>query len=91
LKNVAKIDADIFIPGHGFVDDPKTLKQELAEFSRAMTYVVTESTRLHQTGVPVDVALKQANWGPYETWTSKDRNAVIALQRVYDELDGKLK
>jgi hypothetical protein len=41
--------------------------------------------------LPVDVALKQANWGPYENWTSKDRNATIAVQRVYDELDGKLK
>jgi glyoxylase-like metal-dependent hydrolase (beta-lactamase superfamily II) len=91
LKNVSKIDADIFIPGHGFVDDPKILKEELGEFSKAMSYVVAESTRIHSTGVSVDVGLKQANWGPYETWTSKDRNAAIALQRVYDELDGKLK
>ena len=91
LKNASKIDADLFIPGHGFVDDPQTLKEELAEFSKALTYVVGESTRLFKTGAPVDVALKQANWGPYETWTSKDRNAAIALQRVYDELNGKLK
>jgi glyoxylase-like metal-dependent hydrolase (beta-lactamase superfamily II) len=91
LRNVAKIDADIFIPGHGFVDDPQILKEELTEFSKAMTYVVAESTRLYKTGVPVDVALKQANWGPYETWTSRDRNAAIAMQRVYDELNGKLK
>ena len=67
------------------------LKEDLGEFSKAMSYVVTESTRLHNTGVSVDVALKQANWGAYDTWTSKDRNAAIALQRVYDELDGKLK
>ena len=90
LKNVSRIDADLFIPGHGFVDDPEILKQELSEFSKAMTYVVSEATRLHQMGLPVDAALKQANWGPYESWTSRDRNAAIAVQRVYDELDGKL-
>jgi cyclase len=91
LSNVSKIDADLFIPGHGFVDPPDVLKQELSEFSKAMTYVVAEATRLHKMGLPVDAALKQANWGAYETWTSKDRNAAIAVQRVYDELDGKLK
>jgi hypothetical protein len=91
LNNVSKIDVDLFIPGHGFVDDPDVLKQELSEFSKAMTYVVAEATRLHGMGLPVDAALKQANWGAYETWTSRDRNAAIAMQRVYDDLDGKLK
>lgn len=91
LNNVSNIDADLFIPGHGFVDDPDVLKQELSEFSKAMSYVVAETTRLHRMGLPVDAALKQANWGPYETWTSRDRNAAIAVQRVYDDLEGKLK
>jgi cyclase len=91
LKTVAKIDANILIPGHGFIEDPKVMKDEFAQFSKALEYVVAEITRLHKTGVGVETALKQANWGPYEQWTSKDRNAAIAMQRVYDELDGKLK
>jgi glyoxylase-like metal-dependent hydrolase (beta-lactamase superfamily II) len=91
LKNVAKIDANIIVPGHGFIEDPKVMKDEFAQFSKALEYVVAEATRLHKTGVTVEEALKQANWGPYEQWTSKDRNAAIAMQRVYDELDGKLK
>jgi len=91
LKVVSKLDAGIFIPGHGFVDDPQTLREELSEFSKALSYVVAEGTRLHSAGLSVEAALKQANWGPYETWTSRDRNAAIAVQRVYDELDGKLK
>jgi glyoxylase-like metal-dependent hydrolase (beta-lactamase superfamily II) len=91
LKNVSKLDANVFVPGHGFVDDPQILKEELAEFAKAVEYVVNEATRLHKAGLTVEQAGKQANWGPYEKWTSKDRNAPIALQRVYDELDGKLK
>ena len=91
LKAVAKIDANILVPGHGFIEDPQVMKDEFAQFSKALEYVVAEATRLHKTGVTVEEALKQANWGPYEQWTSKDRNAAIAMQRVYDELDGKLK
>ena len=91
LKRVSALDATIFLPGHGFVDDPPVLREELAAFQQAVEYVVGEAKRLHDMGLTVNAALKQANWGPYETWTSKERNAPIALQRVYDDLDGKLK
>jgi cyclase len=91
LKNVARLDADFVIPGHGFIEDPVTMKMEFAAFSKAVEYVVAEATRLHKLGLTPDAASKQANWGIYETWTSKDRNAPIAIQRVYDALDGKLR
>jgi cyclase len=91
LKHVSALDATVFIPGHGFVDDPQVLREELAAFQQAVEYVVAEVTRLHNRGLTVDAALKQANWGPYETWTGKDRNAPIAIRRVYDDLEGKLK
>jgi cyclase len=91
LKKVSALDATIFLPGHGFVDDPQVLREELAAYQQAVAYVVAEAKRLHDMGLTVDAAIKQANWGPYETWTSKDRNAPIAMQRVYDDLDGKIK
>jgi len=91
LKKVSALDATTFLPGHGFVDDPQVLREELAAYQKAVEYVVAEAKRLHDMGLPVDAALTQANWGPYETWTSKDRNAPIAIQRVYDDLDGKIK
>lgn len=90
VKNISAIDADFVIPGHGFIEDPALMKKELAAFAKAVDYVVTEVTRLHKAGLTVEAAAKQANWGEYETWTGKDRNAPIALQRVYDALDGKL-
>jgi len=94
---VAKIDADVWIPGHGFVDESRILKEEFAEFAKAVEYVVAESKRVltaaknQNAAAPVEEALKLANWGPYEKWTSKERNAAIAMQRVFDEMSGKLK
>ncbi|HEV3217544.1 MAG TPA: MBL fold metallo-hydrolase [Vicinamibacterales bacterium] len=91
LKNLEKVDAKWVIPGHGFVDDPAVMKEELTSYEKLMEYVVGEITRLHNAGVPVDAALKQANWGPYASWPVFDRNGQTAVQRIYDELDGKLK
>jgi len=91
LKKVSALDATLVLPGHGFVEDPPVLREELGAFAQAVDYVVAEGKRLQGLGIPVEVAVKQANWGPYETWTGKDRNAPVALQRVYDDLDGKLK
>jgi cyclase len=90
LKNLQKIDAAWIIPGHGFIDDPAVLKDELVNFTKLMEYVVPEITRLHNAGVPVSEALKQANWGPYSSWPAFDRNGQVAVQRIYDEIDGKL-
>jgi (p)ppGpp synthase/HD superfamily hydrolase len=91
VKNVRQIDANTVIAGHGFIEDGPATKASLAEFEKSLAFIVAEVTRLHKTGATVDAAAKQANWGPYATWTAADRNAPVAIQRVYDELDGKLK
>lgn len=91
LKKVEKTDARIVMPGHGFVDDPQVLKEELTNYRKAMEATVAEVARMHKTGASVQDGLKQANWGPYDSWTARDRNAPILFQRVYDELNGKLK
>lgn len=91
VKNVARIDANTVIPGHGYIEDGPTMKASLSEFQKSLEFIVAEATRLHKAGAGVDAAVKQANWGPYGAWTAADRNAAVAVQRVYDELDGKLK
>ena len=48
-------------------------------------------TRLHKQGLSVDDAVKQANWGPYADWYIRDSQAPIAVRKVYEELEGKLK
>src|SRR5579884_805716 len=86
-----KIDARYIIPGHGFVDDPKTLKEELKAYENATTAVIAEAKRLHDAGIPVEQAVKQANWGEYQSWSGAASLGPIVVRRVYDELDGKLK
>ena len=91
IKNIRTIDANMIIPGHGFIEDGPVMKASLAEFEQALQHIVTEATRLQKTGATVETATKQANWGPYGAWTASDRNAGVAIQRVYDANDGKLK
>jgi glyoxylase-like metal-dependent hydrolase (beta-lactamase superfamily II) len=52
VKNAETIDAVWFIPGHGFVDDAKTLKADLLAYRHAMEQVIAEATRLHAGGIP---------------------------------------
>jgi len=91
LKKVERMDARIVVPGHGFVDDPDVLKTELVNFRQAVEYVFGEVTRIHKKGITAAEAAKQANWGPYAAWSVVSRNAPRAVERIYDELDGKLK
>ena len=91
VKNLRAIDANTIVPGHGFIENGPAMKASLADFEGALQHIVAEATRLHKTGASVEAATKQANWGPYAAWTASDRNAQVAVQRVYDAIDGKLK
>jgi len=91
IKNLRTIDANTIIPGHGFIEDGPAMKASLADFEKALQHIVVEATRLHTAGASIEAATRQANWGPYAAWTASDRNGSVALQRVYDAIDGKLK
>ena len=52
VKNAESMDAVWYVPGHGFVDDAKTLKADLPVYRRAMEQVIAEATRLHDAKVP---------------------------------------
>ncbi|MGE5244058.1 MAG: MBL fold metallo-hydrolase [Betaproteobacteria bacterium] len=91
LKKAEAMDVNIYIPGHGFTETGPVSKEELANYDKAMHAVIAEATRLHNAGVPVDQAIKQANWGEYGSWTLASSQGPIAIRKVYDELDGKLK
>ena len=90
LKKAEGMNARLVVPGHGFVDNKGDLRTELVNFRQALEYVVGEVTRLHKTGATADEAVKRANWGPYASWSVVDRNAPRAVQRIYEELAGKL-
>lgn len=91
IDKALAMKVDRFVPGHGFVEAPKASREELVTFRGALVAVITEVTRLHALGLSVDDAIKQANWGEYTEWFLSDQQAPIALRKVYEELDGKLK
>ena len=95
IKKNQAIGAKWVFGGHGFVDDPATMKAELAEFSAELTAVIAEGRRLHDAGVPCRSvkdcdAVAVAVWGPYENWSERATQAPGALWRVYQEVEGKL-
>ena len=63
VKNAESMDAVWYVPGHGFVDDAKTLKTDLPAYRRAMEQVIAEATRLHAAKVPCAAPAQGARGG----------------------------
>jgi glyoxylase-like metal-dependent hydrolase (beta-lactamase superfamily II) len=91
LDRAEAIKADIYIAGHGFTESGPVSREELHEYRKAVEAVIAEATRLHRAGLAVDEALKQANFGTYSSWTLAKSQGPIAIRKVYEELDGRLK
>src|SRR5262245_31854792 len=91
IDRALTMDVQRFVPGHGFIEEPGVSREELVAFKDALLYVIAEGKRLHALGLPADSALAKANWGSYQTWFLAQQQAPIALRRIYDEIEGKLK
>jgi len=95
IKKAQAMDVNLFIAGHGWVDDAMTMKAGLADFRKALEHVIAEGKRLHAAKVPCAEAatceaFSQAKWGPANDLALRDAQAPIALARIYQEADGKL-
>jgi glyoxylase-like metal-dependent hydrolase (beta-lactamase superfamily II) len=91
LDRALAMDVNIYVPGHGFVEEAKASREELVEYQKALKYVIGEVQRLHKLGLSADDARKQANWGPYKEWYLADQQDIVAIRKVYEEIEGKLK
>jgi glyoxylase-like metal-dependent hydrolase (beta-lactamase superfamily II) len=91
IDKALKMDVQRFVPGHGFIEEPAASREELIEYRKALHFVIDEVYRLHKAGLSADDAIKQANWGPYTDWYLRDQQAPIAVRKVYEEIEGKLK
>jgi glyoxylase-like metal-dependent hydrolase (beta-lactamase superfamily II) len=91
IDKALKLDVDRFVPGHGFIEEPKASREELIEYQKAMRAVIAEVNRLHKLGLTPDEAATQANWGPYTEWFLVEQQGPIAVRKVYEEIEGKLK
>lgn len=91
IDKALKMDVERFVPGHGFIEDPAASREELIEYQRAMRAVIAEVNRLHKLGLSADEAAKQANWGPYAEWFLSEQQGPIAVRKIYEEIEGRLK
>lgn len=91
IDKALEMDVERFVPGHGFIEEPRASREELIEYRQAMRYVIGEVNRLRQLGLPADEAVKQANWGPYTEWFLAEQQGPIAVRKIYEEIEGKLK
>ena len=91
LDRAEAMKADLYIAGHGFTETGPVSREEIVAYHHALQSVIAEATRLHKAGVPVEDAIKQANFGEYAQWTLASSQAPIAIRKVYEELDGRLK
>jgi glyoxylase-like metal-dependent hydrolase (beta-lactamase superfamily II) len=91
LDRALALDVDIYVPGHGFIEQATASREELVEFQKALKYVIGEVQRLHKLGLSPEDARKQANWGIYKEWMLADQQDIIAIRKVYEEIEGKLK
>lgn len=91
IDRALAMDVERFVPGHGFIEEPKASREELVEYQNALKYVIGEVQRLHKLGLSADDARKQANWAAYKDWMLADQQDIIAIRKVYEEIEGKLK
>lgn len=90
IRRSEALNAQRVVPGHGFVDGPAVLKEELGAFRRSLENLVAESRRLHDAKVPVEAAPRSINLGEFQYWYRAVNNVPDAIAQVYLELDGKL-
>jgi glyoxylase-like metal-dependent hydrolase (beta-lactamase superfamily II) len=103
IKKAQAMDVSLYIPGHGFIDDPATMKRDLEESRKALVAVIAEAKRLHAANVPCVPAqaargtrptpceaAQKANWGPYADWGLAGSQGQVAILKVYQEIEGKL-
>jgi hypothetical protein len=91
IEKAQAMDVKVYVPGHGFVESPALLKEELETFRKAILQVIAEARRLRAAGLDADAAAAQAKFGDLETWSLRESQGATAIRRVYLELDGKLK
>ncbi len=100
IEKAQALDVSMVVPGHGFIDDPETMKRDLEASRKALVAVIAEAKRLHSAGLSCSPAVRgqstpceaaeKASWGEYSDWALAGSQARTAILKVYEELEGKL-
>jgi glyoxylase-like metal-dependent hydrolase (beta-lactamase superfamily II) len=91
LDRALAMDVDRYVPGHGFVEEPRVSREELVAARDALQAVIAEVKRLHAQGLSAEEAVRQAAFGPYDDLLIRDQQGPVAVRQVYKELAGELR
>lgn len=91
LDRALAMDVTRYVPGHGFIEEPVVSREELRTFRTSLAAVISEAKRLHGQGITADAAARVANWGEYKDWFLAEQQGPIAIRRVFEEIEGKLR
>jgi len=89
IQEAEALRADVYVPGHGFVDPPAVLAEELNTFRGAIQAIIVEVGHVFGEGAAVEEALGRP-LGDVDTWTRAESLRESAIRRVYAELSGEL-
>lgn len=90
IERAQSMDVETYVPGHGFVDHPTILAEELELFQGAIRVVIDQARQLHEEGYGVEDAQQQAFFGDLEEWSLRESQGDRAIAQVYAEIDGTL-
>jgi glyoxylase-like metal-dependent hydrolase (beta-lactamase superfamily II) len=90
IKKAQSMDAEYYIPGHGYIDDAKKLKADLMESRKALETIVSEAKRLYKPGASPAETFKLGNFAPYSSWEFTDAQARPAFERAWAEIEANL-
>lgn len=90
LDRAAEMDADTFIAGHGIRGSIDYSREQLLAHRRAVAQVIEEVRRLRASGLDVDDAVEQADFGALSQLADYVYQAERAVRRVWAELSGEL-
>ena len=89
IQEAESLGADMYVPGHGFVDPPAVSREELGAFRGAIQGILTEVGHVFGEGAAVEEALGR-EMGDAETWTRAESLRESAIRRAYADLSGEL-
>ena len=90
IERAQAMDVDTYVPGHGFVESPAVLKEELETYQQAMIQLISDAKTHHGQGHSADQAMANFEFGELGTWSLFASQGERTVRRIYMELDGEL-
>lgn len=90
LRTAEAMDADMYVAGHGIRGSIDYSPEGLVRYRQAVEQVIAEVRRLRESGLDLDTAVEQADFGALSQQADYVYQVERAVRRVWAELAGEL-